>query len=752
MTGRNPAAGSLLSGPLPGFAELCVPSVDGSQSGDQWPLARYIPNVAAGSAANLLHSRLKPGSQLLDPFGSSPAFAFELAAAGYAVSVCMLNPVLRWSLENACEPPAQKEAQGWLARLSRDPHGDVTFADFIQSFYATTCRVCGNQVSAAEYRWRRGDTSPCQVRTNCPRCGSQQWADCDIQDVEIVRGIEQYSSTRTLAISRITSCGPGLEQDARDLVEAHNFRALFILHAIIGRLKAMNLPTRGRQVLLGLLLEALDAATTLWPLDDPQLRPCMLSVPAEYSEKNLWTILVEAAAHPFHPAGRANLVYPPIKPEPGEICLFPGRVREWLTTPNHPPVDAVVCAIPRPNQAFWKLSSAWSAWLLERAESSAFLNMISRDRYDWGWQARALSGLAAVLRQKLDPQGGLFGFISEVEPALLSAVLPAFQEGRWRLDAFSMDVQNHQAQAHWIGAENHILRSALSADIGCGAAAYLKYKGEPANYLEMTCAGLLQLQQDDCLLDAEEDASRQTIVKQGLASPLRFVHLGSGGQTMESGAWWLAHPGNQPRSYSDALELFVIDQLNQHHSVSSDELELGFRQLVPAIWEDPAEWIQAILKSYAIQQADGRWQIIDKERSAARAELVSRLGVKIRDLGNRLGYQVEGETPIKWLEKNGSSAVLFHIYPHTAFCGSLLGLADSGGQRVLALPASRLDLLAYKQKTLPGMRKLLDEGWLIVKFRLISRLLDNPFISRDKFQELIHTDPAEINPDQLFLF
>jgi len=113
---------------------------------------------------------------------------------------------------------------------------------------------------------------------------------------------------------------------------------------------------------------------------------------------------------------------------------------------------------------------------------------------------------------------------------------------------------------------------------------------------------------------------------------------------------------------------------------------------------------------------------------------------------------VEGETPIKWLEKNGSSAVLFHIYPHTAFCGSLLGLADSGGQRVLALPASRLDLLAYKQKTLPGMRKLLDEGWLIVKFRLISRLLDNPFISRDKFQELIHTDPAEINPDQLFLF
>lgn len=751
MTGRSPAAGSLLSGPLPGFAGLCAPFVHGTQMAEVWPLERYVSSVHPGSAIHLIRSKVRPGSHLLEPFGSSPQIAYELAAAGYAVTVCMFNPVVRWLLESACETPSRAEAAGWLDQLGSAARGETTFASFIQSFYVTTCRSCNKPAYGAEYLWTRGSTVPRQVLVACPLCGNQ-WVDCDEQDHAILHNIERNPTFRTLAVGRITSCGQGLEQDALDLVDAHNSRALFILHAIIGRLKVMDLPARGRQVLRGLLLEVLDQATALWPVDDPQLRPRMLTVPGEYIEKNLWMKLMNSVTHPFHPAGRVRLVYHPVDPDPGEICLFPGRARDLISSPGHKNVDCLVCVIPRPNQAFWKLCSAWSAWLLEREESSAFLKMISRDRYDWGWHTRALAGLATMLRQKLDPPGGVYGFLAEVEPPLISAVLPAFQEGGWKLDGFALDVQSHQAQLHWVASEGSHLRQATAADIGSGAVAYLRYKGEPADYLEMTCAGLLQLQQDGSLLSEQEDLSRQGIVKQGISSPLRFMHFGSGGQTMESGAWWLAHSTNHTPSFSDALELFTLERLNEQISVSADEISSLFRRSLPAIWVDSAEYIQAVLKSYAARKPDGSWQITEKENNSNRSEVVIKLHTRIRDLGVQLGYLVEGDDPIKWMENNGRCAYEFHIQSHTAFCGQLLRLPGGEGQRILVLPASRLDLLAYKQKNLPGMRQLLTENWLIVKFRLISRLLDNPFTSKEKFEELIHSDPADINPDQLFLF
>jgi|GEM_PF-5851094 len=751
MSRRSPAAGSLLTGPQPGFAGLCMPFVQGSQTGEVWPMDRYTPDIPSHSAVHWLQPKIKPGSHILEPFGSSPRIAYELAAAGYAVTVCMYNPVLRWLLESACEIPSRGEAAGWWDKLGAAGRGEATLATWMQSLYVTTCRICKKTASGAEYLWNRGSPVPRQVLVVCPVCGNH-WADCDERDQAILHNLERTPAFKTLAIGRITSCGQGLEQDAQDLVEAHNSRALWILHTIIGRLKAMDLSGRGRQVLRGLLLEVLDQATTLWPLEDPHLRPRMLAVPGEYREQNLWMILENSVAHPFHPTGRVRLVYHPVNPDPGEICLFPGRVRDLLSNPTTINVSALVSAIPRPNQAFWKLCSAWSAWLTNHEESSSFLSMISRDRYDWGWHARALCGLMAVLRQKLNPPEGVYGLLAEVEPPLLSAVLPAFQEAGWKLDAFALDVQSHQAQLHWGASEFGSFRQATSADIGSGAVSYLKWKGEPADYQEMTCAALLQLQTDGNLLREQEDLSRQGIVKQGISSPLRFIHLGSGGQTMESGAWWLAHSTDHTQSFSDAVEWFILNQLNEQTSVSALDFIDQFRRLAPGVWVDSTEYIQAVLKSYAVLQPDGGWQIVEKEKAPNRLNVVTKLHARIRDLGMQLGYHLEGEDPLKWVEASGKTAYEFHIHSHTAFCGNLLGRPVGNGQRLLVLPASRLDLLAYKQKNFPGMRQLLTENWIIVKFRLISRLLDNPFTSREKFEELIHSDPANINPDQLFLF
>ncbi len=50
------------------------------------------------------------------------------------------------------------------------------------------------------------------------------------------------------------------------------------------------------------------------------------------------------------------------------------------------------------------------------------------------------------------------------------------------------------------------------------------------------------------------------------------------------------------------------------------------------------------------------------------------------------------------------------------------------------------------------MNQLLSRDWHIVKFRLMSRLVDNPLVTLESMGEMLKADPVENNPDQLFLF
>ena len=737
------------------FSGLCVPFAFGDAPIPRWLCSRYLPEIPGGLITNWMGDSLQPGSLVLDPFGASPASLVELARHGCAVVTCMLNPILRLTLEGSCHNFTQPEVQTIVDELGSSLKETSRFDEYIQGLYLTVCTACGQLVQADEYIWERGGRYPAQVVYDCPSCHSHQERDTNTGDKEILDRITRTPLFRMIAIDRITSKDPALKQDAEELVNAHSPRALYILVSLFSRLDALHLQRQKKALLNALLVNVLDSANTLWPLEHAEFRPYLLNTPPRYREINLWKRLTNFAKEPSTIEGRLRLKHYPDLPVPGEICIYPGRVKDLLQSGEDVRFDAVSTVIPRPNQAFWKLSAAWSTWLLEREESRSFAGMIARDRYDWTWHAHALEGVFQSVKASGKVSGEWHAVMAGVEPAFISSVIPSAQKSGWKLSAFAMRHEDKIVELKWQPEKpGNSLSRASQIDIEKAAMNYLTYKGEPADYLEMTCASLLHLAQADLSVEEQDGISIQSQLKVGFSNPMKFIHLGPGGQTLESGSWWLgSHPaGNQ--TISDLLELEIIQLLNTTTGITSQIAEKQFRKLFPAALGGMEDYITHLLSSYASRQPgkDAIWVVNDKEKESSRLEVVKKLSSRVKALGHKLHFHVEGDQPICWMDESKTPIYRLYIYYHTAFIGELWHLPQKEGKAILVLPASRLDLLAYKQKELPAMNQLLSSGWHIVKFRLMSRLVENPYITRDKLEELLKTDPVENDPDQLFLF
>ena len=64
----------------------------------------------------------------------------------------------------------------------------------------------------------------------------------------------------------------------------------------------------------------------------------------------------------------------------GGILLYEGRIKGLAEVVKNAPIQAVVGAIPRPNQAFWTLSALWAGWLWGREAAEPFKVALRRLR------------------------------------------------------------------------------------------------------------------------------------------------------------------------------------------------------------------------------------------------------------------------------------------------------------------------------------------------------------------------------------
>ena len=78
--------------------------------------------------------------------------------------------------------------------------------------------------------------------------------------------------------------------------------------------------------------------------------------------------------------------------------------------------------------------------------------------------------------------------------------------------------------------------------------------------------------------------------------------------------------------------------------------------------------------------------------------------------------------------------------------------SDQVKMKMMVLPGSRANLLAYKKDRDPVLKEIMLDCCMAVKFRLVRDLAANPLLSRELFLEQIKADPPEYNASQLALF
>src|SRR5574341_827775 len=264
-----------------------LPYLPGLQPADPGPLSRFIPPLEEGVVSIWLSHHAAAPSWLLDPFGFSPRLVLEAARAGYRVLVTVNNPITRFLLEMAANPPSETDFKAALADLAVSKKGEERLETHLQSLYHTKCEKCGREVQAQAFLWRKGEDAPFARIYECKECGDA-----------------------------------GERQATPEAIQHYLPRPLYALTTIINRLDGLNLSPERRRALTAMILVACDAGNTLWGHPSERPRPKQLNIPNQFREHNVWMMLERGLSMWTETAAAVMCVSWPNKvPESGGVCI-----------------------------------------------------------------------------------------------------------------------------------------------------------------------------------------------------------------------------------------------------------------------------------------------------------------------------------------------------------------------------------------------------------------------------------------------
>jgi hypothetical protein len=732
----------------------------GRRPGTPGPLTRFLPPLEEGALTDWLAAHFQPGAWLLNPFGTSPRLVLEAARAGYRVLVSANNPVARFLLEVAASAPSEADLKAALAEIAIARKGDERLETHLQSLYLTPCTTCGQKVPAQAFLWRKDAEAPYARIYSCEACNEEGERLVTQADIELAK---QVASTGSLHRSRVLERVAPLEDPDREYAEeALNYylpRSIYALATLINRLEGLDLPAERRRLLTALLLNACDQANTLWPHPTERPRPKQLTVPGQFREHNVWLAL-EEAVNVWADQGQALplVLWPQMPPKSGGICLFDGRLKDLTAQLDDIPIQAVIGALPRPNQAYWTLSALWAGWLWGREAVTPFKVALRRRRYDWNWHATALHAAFQHLIELLPEKTPFFGLLPEPEPSFLSAAVIAAQAAGFELQGLSMRTQHDPIQLLWQKPEKprpdltnpdpSLVRSVVFE--------HLSERGEPATYLHLYAAGLAELSQrralvSDVLSIDEMISPVQAVIHQGLSGDKRLVRYDGSEHSLEIGLWGLEAGSGQVEPLADRVEVAVVRSLLRNPGCELIDLEREIYPQFPGLLTPAKAIVAAVLESYGIQEG-GCWRLRDEDVPAVRRAELERMTGLIEMIGERLDYvtrQVD-KSVLVW-EQDGQPQRYFYLLA-SAIVGRILSISQSSPQNsLIVLPGGRASLLAYKRQRDPALRKL-TEPWRFVKFRLLRTLAEIPLLTRQTWDEQIASDPIEQVKGQLMMF
>lgn len=780
----------------------------GKSVGDSFPLGRFLPPLPQGAVSSWLHTNIPPGSWIIDPFCSAPMIAVEAAQAGYRVLAASNNPIERFLLEFYCQPPTTEELRSALADLAAQPRGSERIEPYIRSLYNTLCPQCGASIEAQAFIWERQSMKPVSRTIDCPACHAQGDFPATSSDQEnaarhSTKGLHWYR-----ALERVAPMHDPDRQHAEDAMAAYLPRSVDALFTLVNRLDQFS---KERQRLLSaLLLPLFDQANNLWSHPATRSRPKQLSQLSKFRELNIWQTLEETitAWSQFleSPAGGVVnvplLKYPNQSPVSGGITLYEGRLRDLVTHIRQSSTDgtfeqfdlqAAISAIPRPNQAYWSLSTLWAGWLWGSEMTESFKSVLRRRRYDWGWHCTALSAAFRSLSTLLEKDTPFLGMSGENEPGLMTACLVAGAASDFSLEGVAARQEGRQVQILWRKSQPQTDTPVLfpsqlqemAAKIGNRSLhQYLVERAEPANYSQLQAVMMTEIvkshdfQTPDEIAASELVSMLQSTLQHTTLQDPGLVHIGGSERSVESGRWYLNlwEPENQSKPpvvlpLADRIEMEVVNYLQAHPGCMRFEVDLALCKQFTGLLTPEAELIATCLNSYGDElQADdlSHWQLREQDSPTVRRRDLRELDFLIEQIGSQLGFQVhrteglgkEQRPAILW-QKDASSSDYLFVLTASAILSPIISQVETylkfhsqaqPHKRILVAPGGRSNLIQYKIEHNPLLKNAIDGQWHFLKFRSLRKLAESTQMGSVNLDQLLSQDPVEKTDPQIRLF
>jgi hypothetical protein len=736
---------------MDGFAYL-----PGNEPETPGPLARYLPLSVDGIATAFLKQNANPGDWVLDPFGADPRTAIEMARLGFRVLVAVNNPVTRFLLETAANPPSQPDLSAALAELASARKGYERLETHLQSLYLTECTKCHRQVPADAFVWERENRVLTSRIIHCSCGDNGEYPATEADQVKVASLMATDGLHRSRALERVAAPDDHDRGTVEEALECYPPRAVYALINIINKLDALELTPVRRRALSALVLTAFDEANSLWAHPPERPRPRQLSIPTHYLEKNVWLALEHGVAL-WNLGGQVveAVNWPLVPSEAGGLCIFDGPMRDLSPHLKDLLPKAVVTVVPRPNQAFWTLSELWAGWLWGRDVAIKFKSALHRRRYDWSWHASALYSALKYLSDRLPLNAPLFAIVPESEAAFLSALLLAAAGSGFNLNGLALRTRHDPVEIFWNRrAFSHAEKEPSGIDtesIRNAMVSYLRERGEPVPFLHLHTAGLVALAENDNFHWQPEGLTQINASILAVLDEPEFIHHAES-KHPETGLWGLAHWGTEIDSLPDRVEMNIVRYLQTNSGTTLQDMGSALYAAFPGLQTPSLGLQRAVLASYAIE-TEGHWSLRSQDSPSARRIDLETAAQTLTKLAERLGFslqQIESPQRLLLWEDSGETIYAFYLLA-SAIVGRILQKNPYPPERsLLVIPGGRAGLLAYKLDRDPGLMGAAVH-WRIVKFRSLRRLSEMADLSLDRFEKDLTGDPIEI-PEQMRLF
>jgi hypothetical protein len=743
-------------------------------------LSRYLPPIPIGIGTDWLQENIPPGSWVLDPFGASPQLAVEAAKAGYRVLVAANNPVARFLLELASQPPSEADLRTALAQLSATRKGPERLEPHIRNLYLTECAQCGQEIMAEAFLWQRNATSPFARIYSCPYCGDKGERPATPLDASRAARFSSGGLHRARALERIAPPNDPDRAHAEEALSAYLPRAVYAIFTLINKLEGFSLTPEVHHPLAAILLHACDQADTLWPYPIARARPRQITIPPQFRENNLWLSLEEAIEIIASSNPSIPLTFWPERPSIKRgITIYEGRLRDLIQqessifdpgSPDELKLQGLITALPRPNQAFWTLSALWAGWLWGRESAGPFKSVLRRRRYDWAWHASALYSTIKALVPLLSEEIPYLALIGEAEPGFLSSAIIAFETAHLKLQGIALRAEEDQAQMVWSYSKAVDGESNKSDDLGrklpdlaaTTGRQYLLERAEPASYLHLHTAALKKISEEHLLTHGQEYSiidlysKIQEAFEQAFTYRRGFLRYSGSEKSLEVGRWWLQDFDDlykKTEPLSDRVENQVVHYLESHPGCKFYEIDEALCKQLPGLLTPDIELVQTCLTSYGekIEGENDQWKLREQDFTEYRHDEIVSMRRLLSDLGNQLDFEIQHENPILWLDENGIISYVFYVI-ESATIGRIVFINPYPPQKsLIVFPGSRAAIAAYHLRNDAHLSEIINRGWRFLKFRHLRRLAESTSLTRENFDDQLTLDPITETAPQMRL-